>query len=161
MYAVSSDTERVNFCLIKLMARYDTIFAKIASEHQMAAQLTAIIFDYTVPPDSSQWIGHSDREFRMDFGVYYIGFLNAFLLIHHKSITVYKRICPDAITPKLMEHIIRIKEADPTLVTEKQLINIIKNLIIVNHNVSCSIRPNKKQFKTFKLEEMKVIEQIY
>lgn len=161
MQAISSDTERVNSCLIELLTKDDTILAKIANEHQIAAQPTAIIFDYTAPPDSSQWIGLLDREFKMDFGVYYIGAIDAFLLIYHHALTVYKRIWPDAITPRLMERIIRIKEAEPTLVSENQLINIIKNLIVVNHKIGCSYQLNKSQFKTYKLKDMEVIEQVY
>lgn len=161
VFAQSSDTQEVNSCLIKLMARYDSLFAKISSEYQIAAQPTALIYDYTMAPDSSQWTGQFDRDFNMEFGVYYIGAINSYLLIHHKSLTVYKPIWPDAVTPKLVEHIIRIKEEEPALVSEKQFLNIIKNLIIPNR-VDCRFAlTNKKQFNVLKWQGMTVIEQLY
>lgn len=130
MFAFNKESLEVYSKLIKFVEMTDT-FAASSFDKQIPAR-NIPVYDYSIHPDSNRYMvyGRTTREFNMDFGVYYLKVQRAYLLIHHKSMFLYR--CG---ARKLMQHIIDIKEKEPALVPDQTFLNIVSNIYVYGVDV--------------------------
>ena len=153
MFSYSLETLYVFSYLRKFVEKTNPIYADMLNKFESPCYCSIVrIVDCNEQPNKSHWsnFGVPDRNFNMEFGLYDVRYPYAYLLIHHKSLSIYKGRTVD----KLLERIIEIKEKEPNLITEAQFINILKNVFVGE------LDPNvywvSKELEVFEIDGMKV-----
>lgn len=152
MFSYSLETLYVFSNLHKYREVMDPTAGDMYCKYKSPCYYTVEIVDCSEQPDNSYWgdFGIPDKNFNMEFGLYEVRYPYAYLLIHHKSLSIYMGSTLD----KLLERIIEIKEKEPNLITESQFINILKNVFVgeLDPNVYWVF----KELEVFEIDGMKV-----
>ena len=152
MFSYSLETLYVFSYLHKYREVMDPTAGDMYCKYKSPCYYTVEIVDCSEQPDNSYWgdFGIPDKNFNMEFGLYEVRYPYAYLLIHHKSLSIYMGSTLD----KLLERIIEIKEKEPNLITEAQFINILRN--IFRDSVHRHLSWLDEEAKVFEIDGMRV-----